>query len=183
MRKFYLGFILLLLTPLASTAEETILSWLLSVERKNEVAPINNELYAEECGACHFAYPPGLLPEASWKKVIAATALADHFGDNAELDNESRQSIEQFLIRHSADKSYYKRSLKIMAALKSDEAPMRITELRFYKNKHQELKDKHVKNNQKVKSFSYCDKCHRLAEQAIFDDDTVKIPEFGHWTW
>jgi hypothetical protein len=164
-------------------AEDGFFSWLFSLERKNEVAPVADETYIEECGACHFPYQPGLLPEASWRKLISPKALEDHFGENAELDEATRVELENFLVSNSADKSHFKRSKKIMASLKPQEAPLRITEVRFIKRKHHELKDKHVKNNEKVKSLSNCDRCHRQAEDAIFDDDTVDIPNFGKWTW
>ena len=36
-----------------------------------------NPTYAEECGSCHLAYPPGLLPAASWAKLMAG--LRQHF--------------------------------------------------------------------------------------------------------
>ncbi len=43
-----------------------------------------NPLYSEECGACHLAYPPSLLPQASWRGIM--DGLADHFGeDDAEF--------------------------------------------------------------------------------------------------
>lgn len=164
-------------------AEDGFFSWLFSVSRKNEVNHVDSELYKEGCGDCHFAYPPGLLPERSWKKLIDARALEDHFGDNAELEEETRLKLEKLLIENAADKSHYKRSKKIMASLKADEAPIRITEFRFFKRKHHDLEDKHVKNNDKVKSFSNCDKCHRKSDKSIFDDDTVDIPKFGTWTW
>ena len=38
--------------------------------RSTGVAPVTNALYAEECGSCHFAYPPGLLPASSWQQVM-----------------------------------------------------------------------------------------------------------------
>ena len=33
-------------------------------------------LYIEECGACHLAYPPGLLPVQSWRGIMSD--LEDH---------------------------------------------------------------------------------------------------------
>ena len=115
------------ISTLANADEENFSSWLFSADRKKEIAPAEDATYLEECGACHFAYQPGWLPEASWKKIIQAKALEDHFNENAELDEETRKHIEQYLVANSAEKSMYKRSRKIMASLKSDEAPMRIT--------------------------------------------------------
>lgn len=179
--------IAILATSLASLnishAEESFTSWLFAFKRMNEVAPVIDEIYIEECGSCHFAYQPGFLPEASWRKLMDAAALEDHFGDNAELDEEVRLHIEELLVNASADKSYYKRSKKIMYSLREDKAPLRIIETPYMKGKHEKIPAKLVKDNPKVKSLSQCDKCHVKADQAIFDDDTVAIPGHGYWTW
>ena len=34
--------------------------------------------YQQECAACHTAYPPGLLPAASWQRLMGG--LGKHFG-------------------------------------------------------------------------------------------------------
>ncbi|MFQ5489045.1 MAG: cytochrome C, partial [Gammaproteobacteria bacterium] len=34
--------------------------WFSFGKRRPDVAPVNNDLYDRECGACHFAYQPGL---------------------------------------------------------------------------------------------------------------------------
>jgi len=43
--------------------------------RKEGVQPVTNAFFSEECGQCHFAYPPGLLPERSWEKLISTKNL------------------------------------------------------------------------------------------------------------
>ena len=35
---------------------------------RQDVAPVQSAAYQEECGGCHFAYQPGLLPAASWQR-------------------------------------------------------------------------------------------------------------------
>ena len=42
------------------------------------------QAYTQECAACHTAYPPGLLPAASWNRVM--TGLDKHYGTDASLD-------------------------------------------------------------------------------------------------
>ncbi len=160
-------------------------SWLLSFERYKGVASVTDKVYVEECGACHFAYQPGLLPEASWRKLLDAKALADHFGENAELDEQTRQHLLDVLVTGSAEKSYYKRSKKIMNTLRDTDAPLRITEVPYIKEKHAEVDEEVLKagKTKKVKSLSYCDKCHQEAKQGVYDDDTVMIPDVGYWTW
>jgi len=178
----------LLLVVLAATAgmavadDDNFYSWMLTIERKGEVAAVTDEVYKEECGSCHFAYQPGLLPAASWRKLLAAKALEDHFGENAELDEDVRRPLLALLEKHAADNSYYKRSRKIMASLKGA-TPLRITEVPYIRRKHDEIPARLIKPNAKVKSLSYCDACHQQADKGNYDDDTVSIPGHGDWTW
>ncbi|MDH5694222.1 MAG: diheme cytochrome c [Gammaproteobacteria bacterium] len=164
------------LVSIGTHAEESVWDWLLSFKRFKEVAPVINSTYKEECGSCHLAYPPGLLPSASWQKLLNKKALADHFGDSAELDEETRKELELYALDNAAEKSYYKRPRKIMASLGTDEAPLRITEIPYIREKHEDIPSEKIKGNKKVGSLSQCDKCHRQAQNASFDDDTVLIP-------
>lgn len=166
-----------------ANAGESFSQWLFSFKRMKEVAPVTNKAYNEECGSCHFPYQPGFLPAASWQKLLDAKALADHFGDSAELDESTRKEILDYAIANSAEKSWYKRPRKVMASLKQGDAPLRITEVPYMKDKHSQIPAKLVKENSKVKSLSYCNKCHQKAKDANFDDDTVVIPGHGTWTW
>ena len=121
-------------------------------------------------------------PEGSWRNLLDAKALTDHFGEDAELDEETRTHILKLLVANSADKSIYKRSKKVMGSLEPGATPLRITEVPYIHRKHHEIPEKLIKQP-KVKSLSQCDKCHMEAEKGNFDDDTVVIPGYGNWTW
>jgi len=58
--------------------------------RKRYLTPVNKPIYKEECGACHFAYQPELLPSGSWEKILAG--LEDHFGEVKVVCSEKRLS-------------------------------------------------------------------------------------------
>ena len=148
-------------------------------QRSIGVAAVNSPLYKEECGSCHMAYPPGLLPERSWKKVMAG--LESHFGDNAELDADTAKTISEYLYQHSAEKSSYRRSRKIMRSLGKNDAPIRISDTPYIKHEHDEIPDKLIKHNTEVNSMANCNACHSEAEKGIFDEDGVKIPGYGRW--
>ena len=143
------------------------------------VKPVQSPIYKEECASCHMAYPPGLLPARSWKKIMAE--LGTHFGDNAELDAENFKAISEFLITNSADDSSYRRSRKIMRSLNANETPIRITETPYIKHKHDEIPDKLVTFNKAVNSLSNCNACHNKAEQGLFSEHGVNIPGYGRW--
>ncbi len=162
-------------------AEENIWEAIINPFRQKEVHPVENQQYKDECGSCHFAYPPGLLPAKSWEKLLEEKALADHFGDNAELEKDVLNPIRDYVMANSADKSFYKRARKIAIATEGVEAPIRITEVRYIKRKHHDIPEKMIKGNKDVKSLSYCDACHTQANKGIFDEDTVRIPNFPDW--
>jgi hypothetical protein len=155
--------------------------WLVNFSRQKEVRPVDNKTYADECGSCHYAYPPGLLPSKSWVKLLDEKALNDHFGENASLDKDVLKTISDYALENAADKSYYKRSRKIALATEDGEAPLRITEVRYIKRKHHDIPEKMIKGNKDVKSLSYCNACHTKADKGIFDNDTVSIPNYPDW--
>ena len=148
-------------------------------QKSSGVATVSNPLYKEECGSCHMAYPPGLLPARSWTKIMSG--LEDHFGDNAELDNETIASISQYLQSTSADKSDYRRSVKFNRSIKASDIPLRISDVSYFKHEHDEIPSRMVKGNPEVKSFSQCNTCHAKAEQGMFNEHDVRIPGYGEW--
>jgi hypothetical protein len=171
----------LAVTGTSAIAEDDFLDWLLDFHRTKGVKPVINQLYQDECGECHFAYQPGLLPAKSWEVLLDAKTLRKHFGVSAELDDDTLKIIRDYAVRNSADKSWYKRSRKIAVATEDGPAPLRITELRYISRKHHDIPEKMIKGNKGVKSLSFCDKCHTQAEQGIYDADTVNIPNYPNW--
>ncbi len=159
--------------------QESYWSWLISLDRKKEVAPVQDQVYKDECSECHLDYPTGFLPEASWEKLLSASALEDHFGENAELDEETRLYILSYARANSADKSRYKRSRKVMASLEEGAAPLRITEVLYIKEKHEEIPENLITSTE-VKSLSYCDRCHQKTSDGNYDNDTVYIAGYGY---
>lgn len=140
-----------------------------------DLKPASDPVYLEECGSCHLAYPPGLLPSASWQKVM--DGLEDHFGDNAELDAETSDAIRDYLDRHAAETGFGKRAKKF--ADKS--APLRISETAYFRDEHDDVPMRLVRDNPEVGSFAQCDQCHQRADKGDFDDDNVRIPGYGRW--
>ena len=143
------------------------------------VMPVKNASYQEECSSCHMAYSPGLLPSKSWQKVM--NNLADHYGDNAELLPETQQTILNYLLTNSAEKSKYYRSKEIARSLRNNNSIDRITLSPYFIRKHDEIPKKFVIDNPKVGSFSQCNLCHTRAEQGSFNEDEISIPGVGFW--
>jgi len=137
------------------------------------LSPVNNETFKKECGACHSAYQPGLLPSGSWGKVL--NNLPSHFGEEVSLDEKSKNIINQYLNANSAERSSAKRAKKILKSL-NGQTPLRITETPYIQEKHHDL-DSNVFSRKSVGSRSNCIACHPTAEHGNYDDDLVKIPK------
>jgi hypothetical protein len=143
------------------------------------VAPVTYKLYQQECGSCHMAYQPGLLPARSWEKLMGS--LSNHFGDNAELGAVERQAITMYTTAHAADRVREKRARKIAESLGRNETPLRITDTPYIRRKHDEIPARLVKDNPKVKSLAQCDACHTRVVQGSFRESEISIPGYGRW--
>jgi hypothetical protein len=139
----------------------------------NYLKPVNNPTYEAECGECHFLYQPELLPSASWIKIL--DQFDDHFGEEIELDPDSKKIISDYLKSNSADNSSAKRAVKIMRSLRNH-VPMRITDTPYIREKHHELNPEVLKR-ESIGSLSNCIACHKTAEKGIYEDDNVQIPK------
>ena len=142
--------------------------------RERYLNPVSNPTYKEQCGACHFAYQPELLPSGSWEKILAR--LDDHFGEEVDLDLDSKKIIAEYLKANSAEYSSAKRAVKIMRSLRG-QTPMRITDVPYIREKHQDddiPADAFTRKS--VGSMSNCIACHTTAKNGIYEDDHVVIP-------
>lgn len=147
--------------------------------RGPDVAPVTDTLYKQECGACHFAYQPGLLPARSWQKLMGG--LDHHFGDNAELLPGDQKAITDYLVAHAADRATERRAVQIARTLPESAVPLRISELPYIRAKHDELPARMVKDNPQVKSLARCEACHQRAPEGYYNESSVRVPGFGSW--
>ena len=143
---------------------------------KSSVSIPQNKLYQESCASCHMGFQPNLLPSASWEKMMSPKALEDHFGDNAEVDEQDRLSILVYLKTYAADNKG-----KRLLRFGKGEAPLRITELRYFKREHNEMPARMVQGNPKVRSLSNCMACHTGAERGNYGERGIRIPGYGYW--
>ncbi|KAB2897729.1 MAG: cytochrome C [Kofleriaceae bacterium] len=132
------------------------------------------EAYAEECGSCHLAYPPGLLPARSWRAVMGG--LDDHFGESAELDAETTRAIGDWLAGNAAEARTHRKSAKILKSVRGA-TPLRVSTTPYVLGKHDEIRAS-VFRRKSVASRANCAACHPSAERWDFDDDDVRIPRF-----
>ena len=109
------------------------------------------------------------LPARSWSTIMAD--LANHFGDNAELDAAATRHITEYLAANAADSA--KQNHVVLRDLAPTEAPARITALPWWTRKH-ERRDRVAPAalaRAGAKFKGDCKACHQDAERGIFDDD------------
>jgi hypothetical protein len=129
-------------------------------------------VYEEECGSCHLAYPPGLLPARSWQALM--NGLADHFGDSAELEAPRGQLLSGWLVANAAERRTHRKSAKLLRSVRG-RTPLRISQTPYILGKHDEIAPA-VFRRKSIASRANCGGCHRDADRWNFDDDDVTIP-------
>lgn len=134
----------------------------LADEHRGARVPLD-PVYQQECSACHVAYPPGMLPAASWQRII--NNLQHHYGTNASLDPAM---VKQLSVWLEANAGTYKRV---------SEAPPqdRITRSAWFIRKHDEVAAS-VWARPSIRSASNCVACHTQANQGVFNEHDVRIP-------
>ncbi|MBF0294352.1 MAG: diheme cytochrome c [Magnetococcales bacterium] len=147
--------------------------------REGAVAPARDPLYVAECGSCHFAYPPGLLPARSWEQMM--NGLERHFGENAEVSGATGKALQSYLAANAADRAGEGKARKFLASVRPGELPERITTTRYFVNKHREIPRHFWEKNPALGSLSRCEGCHVRADQGSFDEHEVRIPGVGRW--
>ncbi len=122
-----------------------------------------NQRWSAECGSCHVAYPPGLLPAQSWRRLMSG--LDRHFGADASLEPAAAAEITAYLERNAATG---KRARGAAGSL-------RISESAWFVRKHDELSPA-VWRRPAVKTAANCAACHTAAEQGDFRERNVRVP-------
>lgn len=119
--------------------------------------------YEKECGACHVAFPVGLLPAQSWQHLMAN--LPRHYGTDASLDTATANAIGVWLTANAG------------SGKRAREAPPedRITRGSWFVREHREV-DAATWQLAAVKSPSNCAACHRGAEQGNYSEHDIRIP-------
>lgn len=112
--------------------------------------------FSKECSACHMAYPPVLLPQRSWKKIMGN--LSNHFGGDASLDPATTKAIEGFLIANAADAGG--RRSGALQGVSPNETPIRITAMPWFNIVHGSRARAYAKSHSRIKTIANCLGCH-----------------------
>jgi cytochrome b len=131
-----------------------------------------NATYEKECGACHYAFNPGLLPAASWAGLM--TGLREHFGEDASLGESTTTTLARWLVSNAAE-TFDTESANRFRQVAADE-PFRVTAVPYWVRKHAGIAPD-VFARPTVRGKTNCQACHRDARSGRFDDQAIAIPE------
>ncbi|MBI5328983.1 MAG: diheme cytochrome c [Betaproteobacteria bacterium] len=119
------------------------------------------DLWQKECGSCHMAYPPGLLPAAAWRKMMSR--LDKHFGADASLSANEQGELTDFLVKHAG------------SARRVGSEVIRITETPHFVKEHRKIAES-VWERASIKSAANCQACHLRAAEGDFSERQIRIP-------
>jgi cytochrome c553 len=125
--------------------------------------PNADPAWQAECGGCHVAYPPALLPAGGWNVVL--DRLDRHYGVDASLDPTTVRRLRDYAIPASGQRP------RVVAVADGD-LP-RISTLPWFVKEHRKVAQARPAS---VKSMSDCAACHTAAAQGDFAESNLRIP-------
>lgn len=128
--------------------------------------------FQAKCGSCHIAFPPQLLAADDWRQVMRT--LDKHYGDNAGLDEKTRQALEDFLVRHAG------KAAKVGASLTNMGTAPRLTQTAWFQRKHREVSSADWRHA-KVKTPANCAACHTKAAEGSYREREIVMPDGRRW--
>lgn len=140
-----------------------------------------NATYNQECGACHLAYQPELLPRTAWAQLLTTEALQQHYGDDASLPEALLTEIRAFLGVNTAAIAAPSDAGDAQPSATLANSLPRITTSQAFQRKHDEIPLAWVMENPEVGSFSQCNACHRKAAEGDYNERWIDIPGHGVW--
>ena len=130
--------------------------------------PVTDPLVKEECGSCHLAFAPSMLPASSWKRMMGD--LKNHFGDDASVDAAYRRPHHRATCHQcSRYRAASATAASCCAACQRQRAPLRITELPKWVSEHRKVPAWEWKHKD-VRTKANCVACHADAARGYYDD-------------
>ena len=123
-----------------------------------------SDKYRTECASCHLAYPPALLPLASWRRLMGN--LDNHYGVDASLEPAEVLEISRWLEPLAGT---YKK-------VREEPQDDRITNAVWFVREHRKI-EAEVWLRPSIKSAANCAACHTTADKGNYNDKFVRIPK------
>lgn len=131
-------------------------------------------VFAEQCGACHLAFPPSLAPSATWNGILAD--LKRHFGADATLSAEQVAHLRRWLDANAAE--HWDTLPSHLLRRPAPDGSLRITDTPGWRRMHRHIPDA-VFAAKEVYRRSACEACHADAASGRFAPQQIAIPKAG----
>lgn len=129
--------------------------------------------WRKECGDCHLAYEPSLLPRRSWERMLRGQAR--HFGEDLSL---SAANVRELLAVESQMPPPSWSAWKLGASVAAGEAPLRVTASPFWRHAHRNIPGSAFKSPVSEGRHD-CEACHRDAAAGTFHPRMIEKPANG----
>jgi cytochrome b len=131
-------------------------------------------VYAEQCGACHLAYPPSLAPASTWNGILGD--LKQHFGADASLSPDLVAHIRAYLDTNAA--AHWDTLPSHLLRAPAPNGSLRITDTPGWQKVHRDIPAA-VFAAKSVGRRSACEACHADAATGRFAPQQIAIPDSG----
>jgi cytochrome b len=129
--------------------------------------------WQDECGGCHLAYHPNLLPARSWQRLLAGQH--DHFGEDLVLDPATARRLAAFATANAAERRATTNAWHIARSAPPTAAPLRITDTAYWRGKHADI-DPARWSQAPVHGKGDCAACHLDAVAGTFRAGAMRLP-------
>ena len=143
-----------------------------SLREQAKSSVVASSAWTSECSECHLAYPAQLLPARSWQRMLAEQQA--HFGDDLGLPAAKLAALGDHASRAAAAPGWA--GMMMQASVAANDAPQRITETEFWRQRHRRITKEQFKSDQ-VAGKHDCGACHADALSGIFSPRLIQIPE------
>jgi hypothetical protein len=117
--------------------------------------------YLKECGSCHVAFPPALLPAQDWQTIM--NSLDKHYGTDASLDAKTRDALTAELQRNASRRDKHA----------GRGQPPRLTRSAWFEKEHGTLPEKRTAT---LPAAAQCEVCHSRAAEGDYAESGIKLP-------
>ncbi len=128
-------------------------------------------MFAEQCGACHLAFPPSLAPISTWDGILSD--LQHHFGADATLSPDQIDEIKTWLDANAAD--HWDTLPSHVLRQPAPNGSRRITDTPGWRRRHRNIPDATFVTNP-IYRRSNCEACHADAATGRFAPQNISIP-------
>ena len=125
--------------------------------------------WQSECGSCHLAFHPSLLPRRSWAKMFAEQQT--HFGEDLGLGDATLRHLEAYAAGHAAEALESAVAWKMATTIPAASAPLRISATPYWVERHSRLDAATWARVHR----SECESCHRDAEAGTFAPGAIDL--------